>query len=187
MAFEYENLKINILDTPGYFDFVGEQVEALRVADCALIIIDAMSGVEVGTEKAWEMLQEANIPSIIIVNKLDRENVEFDKALSSIQALVGTKAAVLQFPVNEGTGFNKVCDVITGKTYEYDKGNSKEVPTPDDVVSKIESFKESLIETAASANEELMEKYLDGQALTPKEIGSGMKEAVLAGDMVPVI
>lgn len=184
---EYKNVKINVLDTPGYFDFVGEQVEALRVADCALIVIDAMSGVEVGTEKAWEMLQEEKIPSIIVVNKLDRENVEFDKALNSIQALIGTKAVVLQFPVNEGVGFNQICEVASGKTYQYDKGVSKEIPTPDNAASKNESYKETLIETAASANEELMEKYLEGQPLTAKEMSGGMKEAVLAGDMVPVV
>ena len=88
---EYKNTKINLLDTPGYFDFAGEQAEALRVADAAIIVIDAMSGVEVGTEKAWEAVQEAGIPCMIVVNKLDRENVEFSKALASIEKLFGNK------------------------------------------------------------------------------------------------
>lgn len=184
---EYYNVKINILDTPGYFDFVGEQQCALRVADSAVIVLDATSGVEVGAEKAWEAVTEAGIPAMIVLNKLDRENVDFDKAAESVKKLIGTKAAFFNLPVNEGLQFNTVYDIIGEKAYEYTKGAAKEVPVPDDVRAKAEEYKEALLETAASASEELMEKYLEGAALSPQEINIGIKEAVLAGEMVPVV
>ncbi len=184
---EYAGVKINLLDTPGYFDFIGEQQCALRVADAAIILVDATSGVEVGVEKAWEAISEAKIPAMFVINKLDRENVEFGKAAESIKELIGTKAAFFNMPVNEGVGFNKLYDIVGDKTYEYDKGNAKEIETPDDIKAKAEEYKENLMETAASASEELMEKYLEGEQLTAKEINSAIKEAVLSGEMAPII
>src|SRR5699024_1459923 len=138
-------------------------------------------GVEVGVEKAWEAISEAKIPAMFVINKLDRENVEFGKAAESIKELIGTKAAFFNMPVNEGVGFNKLYDIVGDKTYEYDKGNAKEIETPDDIKAKAEEYKENLMETAASASEELMEKYLEGEQLTAKEINSAIKEAVLSG------
>lgn len=184
---EYKNTKINLLDTPGYFDFAGEQAEALRVADAAIIVIDAMSGVEVGTEKAWEAVHEAGIPCMIVVNKLDRENVEFSKTLASIEKLFGNKAIAFHVPINEGVGFNKIREISTLKSYEYDKGTEKEIDAPNDDATDVAPLKEALLETAASASEELMEKYLEGESLTPVEINSGIKTAVCAGDMIPIL
>lgn len=184
---EYRNTKINVLDTPGYFDFVGEQAEALRAADAAVIVLDAMSGVEVGSEKAWEAVQEAGIPCMIVINKLDRENVDFEKAIGSVESLFGGKAVAFDLPVNEGVGFNRIYDVVNAKAYEYEKGIAKETDAPQNIISSAEEKKDSLLETAASSNEELMEKYLEGEALTEDEINSGIKTAVLEGDMIPVV
>ncbi len=187
LPLEYKGVKINWLDTPGYFDFVGEQLCALRAADSAIIVVDALSGVEVGTEKAWEMVCEANIPAMFVINRLDRENVDFEKAYESIRALIGTKAAAFTIPVKEGVGFNTISDVLSSATYEHANGAPVKKDTPDDVQQKIDTYKDELMETAASASEELMEKYLEGEELSEKEINSGVKEAVLSEDMVPVL
>ncbi len=187
LPLEYNGVKINLMDTPGYFDFVGEQLSALRVADSAIIVIDAMSGVEVGTEKAWEMVQAAKIPAMFVINKLDRENVDFEKACKSLTDLVGTKAVVFTAPVDEGVGFDKIYDVINNVTYQYDKTVAKNIDTPDGVEQKNAVHKDAVIEAAASASEELMEKYLEGEALTAAELNSGIVAAVLAEEMVPVL
>ncbi len=183
---EYKNKKINILDTPGYFDFVGEQYSALRVADAAIIVVDASGGVEVGTEKAWEMIQQKGIPAIVVVNKCDRENVNFNETLENLQDFFGDKAQPFVIPVNEGIGFNEVCDVITGKAYKYDKGNATEGSISGDMESRIEEIKENMMDPIASADEELMEKYLEEGLLTDEEISKGAKTAVSTGDLVPV-
>ncbi len=187
LPLEYKGVKINWLDTPGYFDFVGEQLSALRVADCAIIMVDALSGVEVGTEKAWELVNEAHIPAMFLINKLDRENADFEKAYSSIQNLIGTKAASFTISVNEGVGFNTITDVLNSQTLEYTNGSPSKKNTPPDIQSKIETYKDALLETAASASEELMEKYLEGEDLSENEINDGVKKAVLEEDMVPVL
>ncbi len=183
---EYKNTKINILDTPGYFDFVGEQHSAIRVADAAIIVVDASGGVEVGTEKAWEMVQEKGIPAIIVVNKCDRENVNFNETLENLQGFFGDKAQPFVIPVNEGIGFNEVCEVITGKSFKYDKGNATEGSVSGDMEARIEEIKENMMDPIASADEELMEKYLEEGLLTDEEISKGAKTAVATGDLVPV-
>ncbi len=182
LPLEYSSVKINVLDTPGYFDFVGEQLCALRAADAAIIVVDAMSGVEVGTEKAWDLVCEAGIPAMFAVNRIDREHVDFEKTFEAIRSLAGTKAAALTVPVNPGVGFDTICDVRTGEGFKYDKGNASKADGTD-----VESYKEELIEIAASANEELMEKYLEGEELSAKEINAGIKQAVLDNDLVPVV
>ncbi|MCL1914262.1 MAG: elongation factor G [Eubacteriaceae bacterium] len=185
---EVGNVKINLLDTPGYFDFAGEQISALRVADAAIIVIDAVSGVEVGTEKAWEMVQDRGIPALFVINRLDRENAEYDKAFSSIQELLGTKAASYNVPADEGLGFSKVIDIIGHKCHEYDsKGAPSQVDVPADIASKFSSQTEEMIETIASADEELMEKYLEEGELSDNDIKKGLGAAVLSGDLVPVL
>ena len=184
---ESGKVKINILDTPGYFDFAGEQLAALKVADAAVIVIDASGGVEVGTEKAWELIEERGIPAIAVINKLDRENVDFEKAFESVQQLLGTKAAAFNVPIDAGLGFSKICDVISGEGYVYENGTPSKTDTPDEIASSVESLKEEMMETIASANEELMEKYLEGIELSEAEINSGLSEAVSAGELIPVL
>ncbi|NLW71016.1 MAG: elongation factor G [Eubacteriaceae bacterium] len=187
LPLEYSGVKINLLDTPGYFDFVGEQVCALRVADAALIVVDALSGVEVGTEKAWELVKNAGVPAIFVVNKTDRENVDFNKTYESIKKLVGSMASVYTFPVNAGVSFDTICEVVTADTYKYEKGVSKKIDSPQDAADEAEAYREEMMETAVSADEELMEKYLEGETLTLTEINSGIKKAVLADEMIPIM
>ena len=187
LPLEYNGKKINLLDTPGYFDFVGEQLCALRAADAAIIVVDALSGVEVGTEKVWNMVSEAGVPALFVVNKADRENVDFTRTYESIKNLIGNKAAAFTVPVNAGVGFNAIANVLTDEVYTYDKGNASAAAASGDVADMIESYKEELMEIAAGANEELMEKYLEGEELTVKEIHEGCKQAILSDEMVPVL
>ncbi|MDR2519581.1 MAG: elongation factor G [Eubacteriaceae bacterium] len=184
---ETSRTKINILDTPGYFDFAGEQYSALRVADAAVIVVDASGGVEVGTEKAWELVQERGIPAIVVINKLDRENVDFDKALASVQALIGTKAAAYNVPINAGPGFSQIAEVLTANSFSYQGNTSSAMDTPGSIDSEISPLREEMLETIASADEALMEKYLEEGELTQAEITKGMSKAVLAGELVPVL
>ncbi|MBR5994980.1 MAG: elongation factor G [Eubacteriaceae bacterium] len=184
---EYQNVKINLMDTPGYFDFVGEQECALRAADAALIVVDALSGVEVGTEKAWEMVEKANIPAIFVVNKTDRENVDFARTFESIRNLAGTKAGAYTVPVNPGVGFDTICEVTTGESFKYEKGVGTKTETTSEEAEQAETYREELMETAVSADEELMEKYLEGEELTAKEVNSGIKKAVMADELIPVM
>lgn len=187
IAMESGKVKINVLDTPGYFDFAGAQYSALRVADAAIIVVDASSGVEVGTEKVWEMVRERGIPAVFVINKLDRENVEFDKAFASVQQLVGTKAAAFNLPVNAGLGFNKICDVISGESFEYDKGSAKKTDTPSQIEETIQPLKEEMTENVASADEELMEKYLEEGELSESELNAGLRQAVVGVELIPVL
>ena len=184
---EYKDVKINILDTPGYFDFVGEQYSAVRAADAAIIVVDAVGGVEVGTEKAWDLVQKAGIPSIFVVNKLDREHVDFDKVYNQIRELVGNKANAVTVPVNAGVGFNEIYDVSTQQTFITEKGDTKIIDTPSDVATKGGEYRETLVETAASADEDYMMKYLEGEELTEEEFIDGMQKAILDADLIPVV
>ena len=183
---EYENVKINLLDIPGYFDFIGEQQGALRVADSAIIVVDALSGIEVGTEKAWKRVQKAGIPVMFVINRIDRENVEFKNTYDSIVKLVGGKAIPLNIPVNPGIGFNQICDIASQIGLEYKDGKYTKFEPTGEVCDMVGNYRDMLLENSASGDEELMDKYLNGEELTIQEINKGIKEVTASGDMVPI-
>lgn len=184
---EYDNIKINFVDTPGYFDFVGEVYGALRASESVLILVDASAGVEVGTEKSWKYAEEYNLPRAIYVNKMDKENVEFNKVLDAITNQFGNKVVPFTLPIGEGVGFKGIVDVIEEVAYEYNGKNSKKVDIPAELHSEIESIKDSLMEKVAETDEELMEKYFEGEAFTQEEIRKGIKAAIRNRDLIPVI
>ncbi len=181
---EYKDHKINILDTPGYNDFVGEVVSALRVADAAIVLLDSVSGLEVGTEIAWDICESKNLPRFLVVNKMERENANFQKALSSIQEFTDTRFIPVQLPWGEKASFQGVIDLLTMKAY---KGNSTS-PTeiPDDMKSSADDARLKLIEAAAEGDDELMEKYLSTLTLSDDEILKGLKLYIRSGKLVPV-
>src|SRR5437588_6210773 len=128
---EWKNHKINLIDTPGYADFVGEVKVGLRVADAALVVVTAEKGVEVGTELAWRYANERNLPRMVLVNKLDRENTSFDSALESLRKQFGLKVVPLQLPIGEQSGFRGVVDLVSQKGYTFEGGNKvQEIPVP---------------------------------------------------------
>jgi len=184
VAIETNGCKINVLDVPGYFDFIGEWHSALAVADCVIILMDALSGVEVGTEKAWDIVKKKNIPAIVVVNKTDRENVSFDKTLEQAQNLFGSKLLPLQLPVGEGLDFKGVVSVTEATEYIYENGKSKKQNSDNEEIAE---YKDKLVEFAAESSEELMEKYFEGEELTADEISKGLKATLCANNVIPML
>ena len=185
---EWKNHKINFIDTPGYADFVGEVKAGLRVADAALVVVTAEKGVEVGTELTWQYADERNLPRIVLVNKLDRENTSFDNALKSLRDQFGLKVVPLQVPIGEQSGFKGVVDLITQKGYTFEGGNKvQEVAIPDDLKESISQYREQLIESAVESDDTIMEKFLEGEELSEEEILSVVKKGTSSGQLIPVL
>ncbi len=184
---EWNNSKYNILDTPGYFDFVGEVFGSLRVAGGAIIVVDALAGIEVGTEKAWKFTEKRNIPKIIFINKMDVENVNYVKVIKELKDKFGNKIAPFAIPngvQNDFTGFVNVVDVV-GR--EYDGKSCVDVPVSEELKKKVNPVRDMLIEAVAESDEALLEKYFEGEEFTTKEIHDGLRKGVIAGNIVPVI
>jgi elongation factor G len=185
---EWKNHKINFIDTPGYADFAGEVKAALRVADAALVVVTAEKGVEVGTELTWQYADERNLPRIVLVNKLDRENTSFDNALKSLRDQFGLKVVPLQVPIGEQSGFKGVVDLVTQKGYTFEGGNKvQEVAIPDDLKDSMSQYREQLIESAVESDDTIMEKFLEGEELSEEEILSVVKLGTRSGQLIPVL
>jgi elongation factor G len=184
---EWQGHKVNVIDTPGYLDFIGEVGSGMRVADAAVLLVSGPSGVEVGTEAAWELATERNLPKLIFVNKMDRENADFSRVMESIRQTLGNRCVPIQVPVGQERGFSGVVDVLhqvayTGTGKEVEKG---EVPAGcQDLVAQC---REALMECAAEADDDLLEKYLGGEALTDDELTQGLVAGVKSGSVVPVL
>ena len=185
---EWKNTKINFIDTPGYTDFAGEVKAGLRVADAALVVVTAEKGVEVGTELTWQYADERKLPRMVLVNKLDRENTSFDQALESLRNQFGLKVVPLQLPIGEQTGFRGVVDLVSQKGYTFEGGNKvQEVTIPAELKDKISSYREQLIESAVESDDDIMEKFLEGEELSDEEILSVVKKGTRSGQLIPVL
>ncbi|HCI81030.1 MAG TPA: elongation factor G [Ktedonobacter sp.] len=188
LPIEWKDTKINFLDTPGYPDFVGEVKAALRVADAALLVVTAEKGVEVGSELTWEYAVERNLPRMILVNKLDRENTSFDQALESLRTRFGNRVVALQIPIGEQAAFKGVVDLVSRKGYTFEGGNKvQEVAIPSDVQDRIDTYREQLIECAVESDDAIMEKFLEGEELSNDEIISVIKKGTSTGQVIPVL
>ena len=181
---EYRDVKINLLDTPGYTDFIGEVISALRVADGAIIVVDSVAGAEVGTEIAWNYCNTFQLPRFVVINKMDRENANFQKALASIQNLTETRLIPVQLPWGEKASFQGVIDLISMKAYKGDGKTAVEIP--DEYRSAAEEARFALVEAAAEGEDELLEKYLESGELTHEEVVRGLKAVIRQGNFVPV-
>lgn len=185
---EWKNTKINFIDTPGYADFAGEVKAGLRVADAALVVVTAEKGVEVGTELTWQYADERNLPRMVVVNKLDRENTSFDNALKSLRDQFGLKVVPLQIPIGEQSGFRGVVDLVSQKGYTFEGGNKvQEAPIPAELKESISSYREQLIESAVESDDTIMEKFLEGEELSDEEILSVVKQGTRTGQLIPVL
>src|SRR5438132_9810865 len=185
---EWKNTKINFIDTPGYADFVGEVKAALRVADAALVVVTAEKGVEVGTELTWQYADERNLPRMVLVNKLDRENTSFDNALKSLRDRFGLNVVPLQIPIGEQSGFRGVVDLVSQKAYTFEGGNKvQEVAIPADLKDRISTYREQLIESAVESDDAVMEKFLEGEELSDEEVLSVVKKGTRSGQLIPVL
>ena len=181
---EYKNTKINFLDTPGYNDFVGEVISALRVSDAALILVDSVAGLEVGTEIAWNYCNHFNLPRFLVINKLERDNASFAKAVASVQEFTDIRLIPVQLPWGEKAAFQGVIDLITMKAF---KGDGKTiVDIPADLRPAAEEAHLKLVEAAAEGDDSLMEKYFESGELTIEEILKGLKSGIQSLSFVPV-
>jgi elongation factor G len=181
---EYKDHKINFLDTPGYTDFVGEMISALRVADGVLMSIDSVAGVEVGTEIAMSHCDESKLPRFIVINKMNRDNANFAKALESVREISSVRLIPVQLPWGEKAEFKGVIDLLTMKAYEGDGKTVKDIPA--DYKDDAEAARMELIEVAAEGEDELLMKYLEGEELSSAEILTGLTKAVRSCSIAPV-
>jgi elongation factor G len=181
---EYKDYKINLLDTPGYTDFVGEVVSALRVADGAVVVVDSVAGAEVGTEIALNYCDMFKLPRLVVINKMNRDNANFHKAIESVQEISDIRLLPLQFPWGEKANFKGVLDLLTMKAYPGDGKTSQTIPA--EFVDEVETARMQMIEAAAEGEDALLEKYLEGGELTAEEISRGLHKVILAGSYVPV-
>ncbi len=184
VPWEWNNIKVNLIDTPGYADFVGEAKAALRIADAVLLPICAASGVEVGTEMMWEEVKAKNIPSMILLNKLDRENADFDKVLGDVRERFSKNCTAVHLPIETEDDLTGVIDLISMKAFGAD---GKEEAIPDAVTDQAQHLREMMTESIAEVNDELTIKYLEGEELTEEELRQGLAEGTKSGTIVPVL
>lgn len=180
---EWKDKKINIIDTPGYADFVGEVIGALSVMEISIVNVCASNGVEMGTETKWEYVQKSKKPSIIFINRMDKENANFDKVEKSLKEKLTPNVAPVSIPVGSGDEFSGVINLITNKAII----EGKEVEIPEEMVVKAKEYREKLIEVIASSEDALIEKYLEGQELDPEETKSALKKGIMEHRIVPVL
>ncbi|MFH1382474.1 MAG: elongation factor G [Chloroflexota bacterium] len=182
---EWKGTKINIIDTPGYSDFVAEVKAGMRVSEGALIVVCAASGVEVGTEQAWGYAEEASLPRLIFVNKMDRENADFQRTVKQVQDKFGHRCLPVQLPMGAHTGFKGIIDLLTMKNYTGTPAKEEEIPA--DFQEQVKAAREKLVEAIAEGDDKLLEKYLGGEELTAEEVDNGLRRGVVSGKIVPIL
>lgn len=181
---EYKDVKINFLDTPGYTDFVGELISALSVADSALVAVEAVSGYEVGTEIAWQYCDKFKLPRIVLINKMDRENADYKKALASVQENSDIRLIPVQLPWGERLEYKGIIDLLSMKAYKGAGKDAEEIPA--ELKSEAEEARTQLVEAAAEGDDTLLEKYLESGELSAEEIAKGLATVVKHGMYIPV-
>ncbi|MGD9101175.1 MAG: GTP-binding protein, partial [Anaerolineae bacterium] len=169
---EWKKHKINILDTPGYTDFAGEVVSAVHVADASLVLVDAVSGVEVGTELVWARADVKDLPRMVLINKMDRDNADFERALKALRDTFDANFVPVQLPVGSQSDFAGVVDLVTMKAYLGPDGKAGDIPA--EMADQAEEYRITLMEAAAEGDDELIMKYLEGEELTNAEIQRGL-------------
>lgn len=174
----WRNYRLNLLDTPGYADFVGEVLGPLCAADSALLIVCAVNGIEVGTQRVWNWLEERNLPCIIFVNKLDKENSDFDKIVTSIRKIFGNKCAPLQYPIGKTVNFKGSVNLLNNEELSKLSPQEKE---------SSQRWVQSLMDSVAESDDRLMEKYLEGKELSPEEIRGALRKSVISRQIVPIL
>ncbi len=184
LPIQWQGMKLNIIDTPGYADFIGEARSGLRVTEGAIIVICAASGVEVGTEQMWSDTEKGNLPRLIFVNKMDRDNADFLSTLKGIQSKLSPRCLPLQLPIGSQKDFQGIIDLVTMKAYVG--ADSQEAEIPSALREQAEASRERLVEAAVEVDDELINKYLEGEAINNEEIFAAIRKSTVAGKLVPV-
>lgn len=185
LPIEWKEQKINILDAPGYADFIGGALSGVRVADGAVVVVCAASGVEVGTEAMWRVLDQKGLPRIIYINKMDRENADFSKVVDQIQKRFGRRCVPVQLPIGAHSSFEGVVDLISMKAYKGDKPNGEDIPSS--VAAQAASLREKMVEAVAELDDELTVKFLEGGEIASEELHRVLRNGVKSGNLVPVM
>ena len=184
----WKDNKINLLDTPGFDDFVGEIISALRVADTGLMVLNAQSGVEVGSEIIWEYTEQFETPMMFVINQVDGEKSDFEATFNQARERFGDKVTLVQYPLNEGVGFNAIIDVLKMTMYKFgpNGGKPEKLPIPDTERQRANELHNTLVEAVAVHDDKLMEAYFDKGELSEEELAEGFKLAMIHHDLFPV-
>ncbi len=185
LPIEWEGRKINLIDTPGYADFLSEVICGAQAADMALVVVDAVSGPEVGTDRAWQIADRMNLPRMIVVNRMDRENADFDSVLAALKARYGHKVTPLQVPIGAHESFRGVVDLLHGKAYLGDAGDEGDIPA--EMQADVDRLRGELIETIVETDEDLMTKYFADEELTEDELRQVLHGGLDHGLLIPVV
>jgi elongation factor G len=186
--FPWKKHTINIIDTPGDQNFFSDTRTCMQAADSVIVLVDAVDGVKVQTELGWDFAQEFGLPCAIFINKLDRERADFFRAFSEAVEIFQPKPIIIQLPIGKEDKFNGVVDLLAMKAFIYDEnGKAKTVEIPADMAEQVESARENLIENVAEADDELLERYLEGESLSDDEIMTALKKGTLKRAFVPVL
>lgn len=186
----WEGVKVNLLDTPGYMDFAGEAVAAARVADAAVVTVAAPAGVEVGTESVWQLCEDRALPRAVFVSLMDKQHADFGKAFRQVKEMLSPNAVAVEWPIGAGAGFRGNVDLLARKARVFKEdslsGEYDEAPIPDELAEEVDEWATELMETLATTDEELMERYLEGEEIAPEETVAALASAVARGEIVPV-
>jgi elongation factor G len=188
---EWMDTKINLLDAPGFLDFLGETTAALHSADAAVVVLSATAGVEVGAEKVWEICDRLHLPRLLFVTQMDRERADFERVFDDVKAHLSPKVVPVEIPIGNGPDFHGIVNLLTGQTHEYKKGSKTGeydvVPLPEEFKETYAKYEVQLTEAIAATDDALLERYLDGGELSRAEIVAGLRKGVLAGEVVPML
>lgn len=189
IPFEWNDKKINLVDIPGYFDFVGEKIQGIRAVDVSMIVVCGAAGIQVGTEKAWDYCNKMKLPRAFFINKLDRENSDYDKVLANLKSKFGITVVPIQYPIGKESEFSGVIDVIKRKVKLHDKKTNKVElkEVPEEYLDKVEECKQMIMEAVAETDEELLDKYFSEGELTDEEIYRGLINGCCTGEIAPVM
>jgi elongation factor G len=187
---EWMDTKLNLLDTPGYLDFFGEAVTGLYTADAAVVVVSATGGVEVGTEKVWEVADHLHLPRIIFVSQIEKEHADFERVFQGIKDHLSPKVVPVEIPLTSGPGFSGIINLFSGKVHNYKKGTKTgeydEAPIPGEFEERFKQYDQQLTEAVASSDDNLLERYLGGEEIPRSEVLGAMKQAMLRGEIVPL-
>lgn len=185
----YDGYKINLVDLPGYFDFVGETIQGMRAVDIAMIVLSATSGIEVGTEKAWNYTEKIKLPRAFYINKMDRENADFDKVFDSLKEKFGMSIVAVQYPLGKESNLEGIINIVSRRARFTDKatGNMEEREIPEEYKARVDELHDLLMESVAQTDEALLEKYFEGEKLTKDEVYNALIKGCVAGEIAPVM
>ena len=187
IACEWNGSKINVIDTPGYADFVGEVISGLNASDAAAVLVDATSGIEVGTEIVWRLASDLNRPRLLIVSRVDRDNADTESVVDDLRERFGANVAPIQVPLGDGSEFRGVVDLLDGKARIFAENGSSTAEVPDDLVDTVEEAREQLVEAVASTDDDLLEQYLEGEDLQRADLERALRAGIADGSIFPVL